>query len=112
MVELEALGLRRVYVDGCAYRDCDPQWKLEHKKSYVLWMTMLEDEFVPRSSKEHCECCRERRQHEQSLLVGHHNETQGRVRWEGYHNDAARNRMPVFLGMAITEAMVLAWDRD
>ena len=25
MVELEALGLRKVRVDGCAYRDGDPQ---------------------------------------------------------------------------------------
>ena len=37
---------------------------------------------------------------------------QQRVRWEGYTIAAARNRMPVVLGEAITEAMVLAWDRD
>ena len=109
MVELEALGLRKVRVDGCAYRDGDPQW--QHKKAYVLWMTMTEDEFVPRRTVDHCRFCRERRAHPQGLLVAKDSDQQ-RVRWEGYTVGAARNRMPVMLGEAITEAMVLAWDRD
>ena len=41
------LGLRTVTVDGCAYG-------LFHQKVYHLWMTMGEDEFIRRVTKEHC----------------------------------------------------------
>jgi len=80
-------------------------------EAYVLWMTMTEDEFIPRRTVDHCRFCKERRVHPQGLLVAKGSDQQ-RVRWEGYTIDAARNRMPVMLGEAITEAMVLAWDRD
>ena len=97
------LGLRTVTVDGCAYG-------LFHQKGYHLWMTMGEDEFVPRVAKEHCLYCEMGMKHPQGMIPPK-GSWQSRVRWEGYSIDAARNRMPVLLGEEFAEAMVLAWER-
>jgi hypothetical protein len=99
------LGLRTVAVDGCAYG-------LFHRKGYHLWMTMGEDEFVPRVTKEHCLYCEMGMKHPPGMIPPK-GSWQSRVRWEGYSIDAARNlnRMPVLLGEELAEAMVLAWER-
>ena len=97
------LGLRTVAVDGCAYG-------LFHRKGYHLWMTMGEDEFVPRVTKEHCLYCEMGMKHPQGMIPPK-GSWQSRVRWEGYSIDAARNRMPVLLGEELAEAMVRAWER-
>ena len=55
-------------------------------------------------TKGHCICC-------EVGMIPPKGSGQSRVRWGGYSADAARNRMPVLLGEALADAMVLAQDR-